>query len=291
MMVLMTDFEELSFQNDDVVLHTIAAGPADGEVVILLHGFPEFWYSWRGQISALAEAGYRVLVPDQRGYNTSSKPSDIRAYAIKNLVADVIAIADHLGRRKIFLAGHDWGAAVAWSFAGMHPDRIHRLAILNVPHPATMARFLKTNLRQLMHSWYIIWFQIPGLPEAVISAGDYKLAKMSLTESSRPGTFTADDLKRYRDAWAQPGALTAMINWYRAAFRSMLHGGIPPSRIEVPVRILWGEKDAFLLAEMAEDSLQYCTQGELIRFPDCTHWLHHEEPERVNSLLIDWFRG
>ena len=286
----MPDFEELQFRNGDVSLHTIAAGPVDGEVIILLHGFPVFWYSWRSQIGAVAEAGYRVIVPDQRGYNTSSKPAEVEAYSIRNLVSDVIAIADQLGREKIFLAGHDWGAAVAWSVAAAHPERIHRLAILNVPHPATMARYLRTHLRQLLHSWYIMWFQIPGLPEAVIAAGDYKAGKMALTSSSRPGTFRDADLQLYRNAWAQPGALTAMINWYRAAFRSMLRGGIPPTRIEVPVRILWGEKDAFLLAEMAEDSLQYCAQGELIRFPECTHWIHHEEPERVNQMLIEWFR-
>lgn len=285
----MPEFEELCFHNGPVELRAKVAGPESGPLVILLHGFPEFWYSWHRQMAPLAAAGYRVIVPDLRGYNASSKPGGVNAYAIEHLVSDVIAIADKLGCGKFCLAGHDWGAAIAWSVAAEHPGRVASLAILNVPHPATMARFLKTRLRQLLHSWYIIWFQIPLIPEMVMAADDYRMAKLSLTGSSRPGTFTEADLRLYRDAWAQPGALTAMINWYRAAFRSMIRGGIPPTRIEVPVRIIWGEKDAFLIPEMAGDSLRYCLQGELIILPDASHWVQHEEPARVSELLIDWF--
>jgi len=269
-------------------LHAVAAGPLDGPVVLLLHGFPEFWYSWRRQIEPLAGAGFRVIVPDQRGYNLSSKPAGIASYAISELAVDVIAIADQMGREKIFLAGHDWGAAVAWSTALLHPNRIAKLAILNVPHPSVMRRFLGGSLRQLRRSWYMFFFQLPRLPEALFRARNFKMGVSALVQSSRAGTFAEEDLAQYRKAWAQRGALTAMIHWYRAAFRYQPR--IADRTVHVPTRILWGERDAFLLAEMAQASLRYCDNAELFTFADSTHWLQHEQPERVSELLIDFFR-
>jgi epoxide hydrolase 4 len=282
-------FETLSFKNGDVSLHAVAAGPRDGAVVVLLHGFPEFWYGWRQQIEPLAAAGFRAIVPDQRGYNLSSKPSGVAAYALTELVADVIAIADQLGQDRIFLAGHDWGAAVGWSTALLHPQRIAKLVVLNVPHPSVMRRFLRTRPRQLLRSWYMCFFQLPWLPEAVFSAFDFRIGSRALLRSSRPATFSAEDLARYRTAWSQPGALTGMINWYRALFRTRVT--FPDTTLHVPTRILWGERDAFLLAEMARESLAYCTNGELFAFANATHWLQHEEPASVSELLVDFFRG
>lgn len=281
--------ETLFFKNGEIDLHAVAAGPPTGPLVILLHGFPEFWYSWHRQIEPLAAAGFRVIVPDQRGYNLSGKPRGSASYALPLLTADVIAIADQLHADRFFLAGHDWGAAVAWSAAILHPNRVAKLAILNVPHPSVLFRYLKTNRRQLRRSWYMFFFQLPWLPEASFSAFNFRLGVNSLLRSSRPGTFSDDDLRQYRAAWSQPRALTGMINWYRAAFR---HGSkFPDPAVRVPTRILWGVRDAFLLPEMADASLRYCTNAELITFPDATHWLHHEEPTRVSELLIDFFRG
>jgi len=267
----------------------VTAGPGDGPVVVLLHGFPEFWYGWHRQIQPLASAGFRVIVPDQRGYNLSSKPSGVASYAMPELVSDLIAIADQLGQRKIYLAGHDWGAAVAWSTALLHPDRVAKLAILNVPHPSVMRRYLFTRLRQTLRSWYMFLFQLPWLPEAVFSAFDFRMGARALLRSSRPGTFSSDDLAQYRAAWSQPGALTAMINWYRAAFRHRVK--FPDRMVRVPTRILWGERDKFLMPEMAHESLRYCTNGELYTFAEASHWLQHEEPARVSRLLIDFFRS
>jgi len=281
--------ENLSFKNGDVDLHVVAAGPNDGSVLILLHGFPEFWYGWHRQIEPLAAAGFRVIVPDQRGYNLSSKPSGVSAYALTELVSDVIAIADQLGQEKIFLAGHDWGAAVAWSTALLYPQRIAKLAVLNVPHPSVMRKFLGTHPRQLLRSWYMFFFQLPWLPEALFSSFNYRIGTRSLLRSSRPGTFSAEDLAQYRAAWSQPGALTAMINWYRALFRT--RAKFPDKTVRVPTRILWGERDDFLLTEMAHESLRYCNDAELFTFANATHWLQHEEPTRVSELLIDFFRG
>jgi pimeloyl-ACP methyl ester carboxylesterase len=278
-----------SFKNGGVDLHAVAAGPTDGPVVVLLHGFPEFWYGWHRQIEPLAAAGFRVIVPDQRGYNLSSKPSGVAAYALTELVSDVIAIADQLGQEKIFLAGHDWGAAVAWSAALLHPQRIAKLAVLNVPHPSVMRKFLGTRPRQLLRSWYMFFFQLPWLPEAFFSAFDYHVGARSVLRSSRPGTFAAEDLAQYRAAWSQPGALTSMINWYRALFR--FRTMFPDRTVRVPTRILWGERDAFLLAEMAQESLRYCASAELFTFANASHWLQHEEPARVSELLVDFFRS
>jgi epoxide hydrolase 4 len=280
--------ETASFQNSDVTLNAVAAGPKSGPVVVLLHGFPEFWYGWRKQIEPLAAAGFRVIVPDQRGYNLSSKPSGVAAYALTELVSDVIAIADQLSQQKILLAGHDWGAAVAWSTAILHPQRIAKLVVLNVPHPSVMRKFLNTRIRQLLRSWYMFFFQLPWLPETLFSVNDYQIGVRALLRSSRAGTFSLEDLAQYRAAWSQPGAVTAMINWYRALFRYRTK--FPDRTVRVPTRILWGERDAFLMLEMAKESLRFCTDAELYTFADATHWLQHEEPARVSELLIDFFR-
>jgi pimeloyl-ACP methyl ester carboxylesterase len=281
--------ETIHFQHGDVRLHAVAAGPQDGPVVLLLHGFPEFWYGWRRQIEPLAAAGFRVIVPDQRGYNLSSKPSAVAAYSLPELVSDVIAIADQLGREKIFLAGHDWGAAVAWSAALLHPQRIAKLVVLNVPHPSVMRKFLSTRPRQLLRSWYMFFFQLPWLPETLFSAFNSRIGARALIRSSRPGTFSDEDLAQYRAAWSQPHSITSMINWYRVLFRARVK--FPDKTVRVPTRILWGQRDAFLLAEMAQESLRYCTNAELFTFADATHWLQHEEPARVSELLIDFFRS
>jgi pimeloyl-ACP methyl ester carboxylesterase len=277
------------FDNSTVLLHAITAGPKAGPVVVLLHGFPEFWYGWRKQIEPLAAAGFRVIVPDQRGYNLSSKPRGVASYALTELVSDVIAIADQFGQQRIFLAGHDWGAAVAWSTALLHPERVAKLVIVNVPHPSVMRRFLNTRLKQMLRSWYILFFQIPWLPEALYSAYDFRMGMRALCGSSRPGTFSPEDLAQYRAAWSQPGALTAMINWYRAAVRYRTK--FADRTVRVPARILWGERDKFLMTEMAHESLRYCTNAELFTFADASHWLQHEEPEKVCQHLVEFFQS
>ena len=286
-MVSSGTFHELAFSNGSTQLHAIVAGPKDGPVVLLLHGFPEFWYGWHKQIEPLAAAGFRVIVPDQRGYNLSSKPRGVAPYALNELVSDVIAIADRLGQQKLFLAGHDWGAAVAWSAALLHPERIAKLAILNVPHPSVMRRYVYTRAPQMLRSWYIFFFQLPLLPEALLSSFDFRVAARALQGSSRPGTFSTDDLAQYRAAWSQPGALTGMINWYRAAVRYRIP--FPDRTVRVPTRILWGERDRFLMAEMAHESLRYCAEGELFTFAEASHWLQHEEPEKVSQRLVEFF--
>ncbi len=270
-------------------MHAAVAGPPDGPLVILLHGFPEFWYSWRHQIGALAQAGYRVVAPDQRGYNLTDKTPP---YDIATLAGDVLNLVRACGRERCFLAGHDWGAAVAWAIAARHPERVERLAILNVPHPAVMTRALGgRNIRQIRRSWYIFFFQLPRLPEWSLSRRDFARLRWLMGASSRKGTFSDEDLQRYREAWARPGALAASIGWYRALGRAMLAGRRRPvaGRVRVPTVILWGERDAALGVELAEESLAFLESGDLIRYPKATHWLHEELPEEIARRLVDHF--
>ncbi|MFL6447143.1 MAG: alpha/beta fold hydrolase [Bryobacteraceae bacterium] len=281
------DLEHLTFQNGDVRLHAVAAGPPDGRLAVLLHGFPEFWYGWRRQIGALARSGFRVIVPDQRGYNTTSKPRGVARYRIRELVSDVLAMIDQSGRPNVYLVGHDWGAIVAWALAAWHGEKVARLAILNVPHPGVMFRFLLTHPHQLRRSWYIFFFQIPRVPELFFAARNFHAGVQSLVRTSRPGTFSPEDLSQYRLAWSEPSALTAMINWYRALFRYPVSFRV--GRIEVPTRILWGKKDAFLLSSLATVSHSMCSRAEVIWFDRATHWLHLEEPDAVNAALLEFF--
>ena len=276
--------------SDGVRLHVAQAGPADGPLVVLLHGFPEFWYSWRAQIAPLAAAGYRVWVPDQRGYNRSDKPPRVRDYTIETLAADVLGLLDAAGAAQATIIGHDWGAAVTWWLAAYHPDRVARAAVLNVPHPAVMARTIRRSWRQLRKSWYIFFFQLPWLPEKLLARRDWALARRSLLRTSRRGTFSAADMACYAAAWGQPGAMRGMINWYRAV-RYTAGKAAEPRRVTVPLHIIWGKKDAFLTADMASESLKLCDQGQLTFLPAATHWVQHEEPEKVNELLLEFLRS
>jgi epoxide hydrolase 4 len=284
------EYEHTFIETNGIRLHVVTAGSSQGKPVVLLHGFPEFWYGWRQQIPALVAAGYRVIVPDQRGYNLSDKPKGVRAYRIEELGRDVIGLLDHFGIDKAELAGHDWGAAVAWGVAVSFPQRIEHLAILNVPHPAVMLQTLRSSPRQMLKSWYIGFFQIPGLADWLLRINHYAALGRMLMSSGKSGTFTSADLAEYKKAWAQPGALTAMINWYRAIFRdrSTSRGDI---RVHVPTLVLWGKRDVALSAEMAQRSIDLCEDGRLVYFENATHWVQHDEAEEVNRQLVSFFKG
>ena len=276
--------ESVAVDTNGISLHTRQAGPEDGPLVVLLHGFPEFWYGWHRQIKPLADAGYRVIVPDQRGYNRSDKPDGVDSYHIKTLAADVVGLLDVADRKTAAVAGHDWGAAVAWWLALSYPERIESLTAVNVPHPTVMETTLRNSLSQLRKSWYMFAFQLPALPEAISTANNCRVLRRGLTNSSRPGTFSATDLERYRAAWQQPDALTAMINWYRAMGRYRPQP--PRQQVSVPTLVMWGQQDEFLASTMAEESLDYCDDAELVTFPSATHWVLHERSgETADELL------
>ena len=268
-------------------LHVVMAGPSDGPLVLLLHGFPEFWYGWRRQIPALAAAGYHVWAPDQRGYNRSDKPAGVGAYDIETLAQDIVGLIEASGREQVYLIGHDWGAAVAWWVAGKYPERVKKLAILNVPHPTVMQRTVWEDPEQRKKSWYIFFFQLPWLPEKSLSDNGYTNAIRAIKGSSRRGTFGDDDIAAYRQAWSQPGALTGMLNWYRAVARNQ-GTGVSLGRIRVPTLMIWGANDIALSRSMAQPSIDLCDDGRLVFLEEASHWVQHEEPETVNRLLLEF---
>jgi pimeloyl-ACP methyl ester carboxylesterase len=279
--------ELIRLQANGLGFHAALAGPADGPLVVLLHGFPEFWYGWHHQIGPLAAAGLRVLAPDQRGYHLSDKPEGVEAYLLDRLADDVLGLADALGRRRFAVVGHDWGGVVAWHLAQREPLRTQRAAVLNAPFLPAAQRYARAHPGQLARSWYVAFFQLPAVAEGLMRLGGHAWLRHALLRSSRPGTFSDADLARYEAAWSAPGALTAMVNWYRALPRRPL----PPVRIRVPVRVIWGDRDAFLEPGLAEAGLAWCERGELYRLPEASHWVQHEEPERVNRLLVEFLAG
>jgi pimeloyl-ACP methyl ester carboxylesterase len=267
-----------------VTLHVVEAGPANGPLLILLHGFPEFWWGWHHQISPLAEHGYHVVVPDMRGYNASSAPHGIAAYRLETLSADILALADSFGADRFRLVGHDWGGVVAWDLGARAPGRVERLVVMNAPHPDLWISAVLNHPTQALRSTYAAFFQIPWLPEAVLRAFRFATLRAMVRRTARPGTFGPGEMARYVDAWSHPGSLTAMLNYYRALRKLPIPD--QPRRITPPTLILWGEKDSALEQHIAHDALGCCDDGDLTFVSDTTHWLHHEAPERVNRKLI-----
>jgi epoxide hydrolase 4 len=268
-------------------LHCVEAGT--GPLVMLLHGFPEFWYAWRHQIPALADAGYRVIAPDLPGYNTSDKPPRVRDYRPSVLVQEVADLIVALGAGSAAVAGHDWGGGLAWLLAMQHPERVERLVVLNAPHPI---RFLKGlgSPRQLRRSWYMLAFQLPWLPERLVAARDFQGLRRALRrQPARPGAFTAQDIDRYVAAAAQPGALRAAINYYRAALRTNPLAQVHSlRRVDTPTLIIWGDQDRYLGRELAEPDRELVPNVRVERIADASHWVQADAPERVNQLMVDF---
>ncbi len=272
-------------ETNGIKLHVMRAGHEDGEPVLLLHGFPEFWYGWHGQIEALVEAGYHLIMPDQRGYNLSDKPDGVAVYSIDNLVADVIGLIDSLGYDKVRLVAHDWGALVAWYVAMWYPDRLQQLVIMNVPHPYVYTRFVRSSIEQGLRSWYVGFFQVPGLPEQIAKLNDWS---QFADVMKREAQLNDDQVRRYKEAWSQPNAMTSMMNWYRAAAR-LRPKKRTDGRVHVPTLMLWGAKDFALSVNMAEPSIDMCDEGRLVIFKNASHFVQHVRAQRINEMLVDFF--
>lgn len=269
-----------------VRLHYVEAGT--GPLVLLLHGFPEFWYSWRHQIAALAAAGFRALAPDLRGYNLSDKPLGVSAYRMEILLEDVAGLIRHAGEEKAVLVGHDWGGAIAWYFAMQHAEMVERLIILNAPHPAAFRRELR-SWTQLRKSWYMFFFQAPVLPELLLGLDNYDwIGRVLRRQPVRSEAFTLEDLRRYQHAFARPGALTAALNYYRAMGNPLRAAKREVVPITVPTLLLWGEQDAYLSPRLTEGLDAWVPNLRVVRFPDVSHWIQNDAPERVNRLMIDF---
>ncbi len=278
----------IRLRTNGITLHAVEAGPEDGPLVILLHGFPEFWWGWRYQIGPLAEAGCRALAPDQRGYNLSDKPEGRRAYDLDTLAKDVVGLADALGRRTFSVVGHDWGGLVAWWTASRYPDRVEKLVALNAPHPGVVGAYLRSHPAQMLRSLYAGFFQIPRLPEILLSRDGFRGLKDALLRTSRPGTFSREDLAQYEKTWSQPGALTTMLNWYRAL---PLRPDMKNPSVRCPTLVIWGKGDRFMESGIAETSAALCDRGRVQWFDEATHWVQHEEPEAVNAALVGFLKA
>lgn len=283
--------EEVHIDTGEVKLHCVVEG--EGELVILLHGFPEFWYSWRHQIPFLAR-GFKVVAPDMRGYNLSEKPTGIEAYDVSHLTSDVLGIMDNLGYDSASVVGHDWGGAVSWMTAANHPDRVHKLAVLNCPHPAVFAQNLLKNPMQILRSYYMLLFQLPRLPEALLSILDFMPLKRVFTDwALREDTFGEQDLERLASAAAQPGALTSSINYYRALFRNrqLLKTREEFPTIRCPTLLVWAEDDRALGKELTFGMDRYFEGPLQVKYiPNCSHWVQQEQPLLVNQFLWDFLR-
>ena len=276
----------------DVRLHYAECGTGD-DLVILLHGFPEFWYSWRHQLPVLGRK-HHVIAPDMRGYNLSDKPQRVEDYRIELLVQDIAGLIRHFGKARAAIVAHDWGAGVAWALAQRHPEMVSRLVAMQVPPPAAWrANF---TLRQLRHSWYMFFFQLPRLPESWARANDFaRLAKMYKNTTVRRDVFTDEDIEIYKEALRQPGALTAGINYYRAnVFKSLFRGGAETpkandGRIRVPTLFIYGEQDHAVLPETVRGIGGFvdAPYSEL-RIADSAHWVQNEAVEKVNSALLNF---
>jgi epoxide hydrolase 4 len=280
---------EFIFSNK-IKIHYVTAG--EGPLVLLLHGFPQFWYTWRHQIPALAEH-YHVVAPDLRGYGDTDKPQNISDYQSHILTADVAGLINSLGYEKAHVVGHDWGGSIAWKTALEHPQVIDRLAVLNCPHPHLFAKALQSNVRQALKSWYIFFFQIPYLPEFVFKMFSKKLLEGLFRDKSiRPGTFNDEDIEKYRLALEKPGAFTAALNYYRAAFRKKVNNGQSQEKdrkIASPTLLIWGEEDTALGKELTY-GMEPLFRGpfHLHYVPNCSHWVNEEQPELVNRLLLEF---
>jgi pimeloyl-ACP methyl ester carboxylesterase len=291
---------------DGVDLHYVTVDPdpaavdhptGDPPLVVLLHGFPEFWYAWRHQLDPLARAGYRVVAPDLRGYNRSSRPTGVDSYRPERLVADVRGLVEGLGYGRAAVVGHDWGGAVAWETAIREPDLVSRLVVLNAPHPEAYRRTLLRSPEQLLKSWYVFLFQVPWLPERLLEADDYRVVGELLTDTVRPDAFSESDVRRYKDAMARSGSVSGAINYYRAIaresaarqVRSLLPGAeTRDATVRVPTLVVWGEQDPALSTDLLDGLDRWVPDLRIEVLPAASHWVQADQPDRVTDLLVDF---
>ncbi|WP_019500566.1 alpha/beta fold hydrolase [Pseudanabaena sp. PCC 6802] len=272
-------------KTNGIKLHYVTAGA--GELMLMLHGFPEFWYSWRHQIDEFSE-DYKVVALDLRGYNDSDKPAGVSAYTMATLIEDIRGVINGLGYGTCILVAHDWGGAIAWHFAYVYPDMVSKLIVMNLPHPAKFSEGLSTP-KQLLKSWYIFFFQIPWLPEQLLAFNDYRAIAAAFTEwAIDKSAFTAEDIAAFKDAASRRGALTAMLNYYRNIFQSGAIGSRTWSAIKIPTLMIWGENDAALGKELTYGTELYVKDLTLKYIPNCSHWVQQEQPKLVNQYMREF---
>lgn len=282
---------------NNLKLHYVKAGPDDGDLIIMLHGFPQFWYMWRDQLLDLSK-DYLVVAPDMRGYNLSSKPEGIEQYQPHHIVEDIRALVEeHFNRKKMILVGHDWGGVIAYPFANAHPNLVEKLIIINAPHPNVFGRLISKNKSQQSSSQYVLFFR-SNKAEETLAANNYAMLLNIIATPEME--FTDDDRKIYIEAWSQPRALTGGLNYYRA-------GGLRPPKqdekitelattememnpvmINVPTLVIWAEKDTALTVHNLEGLDEFVPDLTIKRIPEGSHWIINEQPDKINSLIRDF---
>jgi len=280
--------ESSYIQLQNLTMHCKVGGTDRSEILIFLHGFPEFWYGWRHQIPFFLSRGYGVIAPDQRGYNLTEKPHSVRAYRFDHRVGDIVQLLDQQDCDDLTLVGHDWGGVIACAIAQNHPNLIRRVVVINAPHPGIFLKFMLTHPLQLIKSWYVFFFQLPALPEWILF-GNPGLMSLGLKLTSTKNTFRSNVLECYRDAWNEKGAARGMLNWYRA----LLLNPQPftnKNSSEIPALILWGSRDVALNQKLADLTVEQFENGQLKIFPEATHWVHHERVERVNQTILHFIQ-
>ncbi len=270
-----------------IKLHYVTQG--NGPLMLMLHGFPEYWYSWRHQIPEFAR-DYQVVAIDLRGYNDSDKPKEKSAYVMNELIQDVKGVIQGLGYEKCVLVAHDWGGIIAWNFVDIYPETVEKLIILNLPHPLKLIRSFRT-WKQLQKSWYIFFFQIPFLPELLLQYANYNwIEQMFAGIALGKSIFTLKDLKAYKQAVAKPGALRAMLNYYRNFFIPQLINK-NWDIVAVPTLMIWGEEDKFLGKELTYGTEAYVRDFKIKYIPNCSHWVQQEQPTLVNQYMREFLRA
>jgi epoxide hydrolase 4 len=283
-----------TWQHRDIItngirMHYVTQG--SGPLIVLLHGFPEFWYSWRFQIPFLAEHGYTVVAPDLRGYNETDKPR--KGYDTTTLTRDIEGLVKGLGQEKAIIVGHDWGGAVAWIFAARYPEMTRRLIIMNAPHPLAFQREMRT-LRQLRKSWYIFFFQLPWLPEYVLLRNNANgVGRMLRGAAAQKTVFPPEVTTKFQQAMSMPGAMKSALNYYRQLFRRTPGSVAAASnsfRVHAPTLVIWGEQDIALGLELLNGLEQWVDNIQIQRIPDSGHWVQQEQPDKVNQLMLDFLQ-
>lgn len=255
------------------------------DVALLLHGFPEGRQAWRAQIPAFVKAGWRVVAPDLRGYADSSRPKGRKAYHISHLTDDVAALFNATGARRRLLVGHDGGGIIAWSAAAMRVTPLDGLIVMNAPHPTVYGKLVKRSLKQMLASWYVMFFQLPGLPEASLKMGRARAVKQAFLRNAKdPAAFPADVLETYRANILKPGAATAMINYYRAN-TGLVWDIRPEQKIDTPTLLIWGEEDFALEIQNTEGNEAYVNDFALVRIPGASHWVQYDAADQVNAAM------
>ncbi|KAK3097744.1 hypothetical protein FSP39_012716 [Pinctada imbricata] len=270
---------------EDVRIHYVANGGEQKPLMLFVHGFPEFWYSWRFQLREFSK-DYRVVAMDMRGYSDSDKPKGMSNYAIDKIATDVKQLISSLGYKDCVLVGHDWGGIIVYSVATLYPEVVKKLIVLNAPHPGAFHKYLRSSWKQFFQSWYMFLFQMPFLPEFILEHDDLSMFD-AMMRKKQIKTITPDDVEAYKYAFSRPGGgLNQPINYYRALFRqSPEKARLLMKKINVPTLVVWGKKDHALRSQLAENAREFFPNLTVKYVENATHWVQLDEPEETNKHI------